>query len=63
VAGVLSLAICRPLIQTGTKCGELILGLAADWLHADNRLLYIARVTDKAWNGEYYTHGRFIGAR
>ena len=28
-------------------------------LHADNRLLYIARVTAKARNGEYYTTEKF----
>ena len=52
--GVLSLAICKPMIRTRAELGDLIFGFAADSLHGDNRLIYIARVTGKASNGDYY---------
>jgi hypothetical protein len=57
--GLLSLAICKPMIRGTAEVGDLILGFAAKSLHADNRLLYVARVTDKAPNGEYYTTAKF----
>lgn len=57
--GVLSLAICKPMIRSTAKPRDLIFGFAADSLDADNRLLYIARVTDKVRNGQYYATSRF----
>ena len=39
--------------------GDLIFGFAANSLRADNRLLYIACVTDKLPNGQYYTTTKF----
>jgi len=56
---VLSLAICIPMIRSTAEPGELIFGFAANSLHVDNRLLYIARVTAKLRNGQYYTMKRF----
>lgn len=47
VDGLLSLAICKPMIRRTAFPGDLIFGFAANSLHADNRLIYIARVTEK----------------
>jgi hypothetical protein len=57
--GMLSLAICKPFIRTGARCGDLIFGFAADSLHEDNRLIYIARVTEKVLGGDYYVNPHF----
>lgn len=56
---LLSLAICKPMIRTTAKLGDVIFGFAATSLHADNRLLYIARVTAKEEHGSYYAKPRF----
>jgi hypothetical protein len=53
--GILSLAICKPFIRASAKLGDMIFGFAANSLSPDNRLIYIARVTGKLCNGEYYT--------
>lgn len=52
--GVLSLAICKPLIRSTATRHDVIFGFAANSLHSDNRLIYIAEVTDKEENGTYY---------
>ncbi|MDO8771056.1 MAG: hypothetical protein Q7K57_20575 [Burkholderiaceae bacterium] len=57
--GLLSLGICKPMIRSTAKKEDLIFGFAANSLYADNRLLYIARVTDKVREGKYYTSGKF----
>lgn len=56
---LLSLAICKPMIRCSAEEGDLIFGFAADSLHSDNRLIYIARVTKKLCHGEYYDSVRF----
>jgi Nucleotide modification associated domain 2 len=57
--GLLSLAICKPMIR-GTACiGDLIFGFAAKSLSEDNCLLYAARITGKLCDGEYYVDKRF----
>lgn len=56
---LLSLAICKPTIRSTAKPGDLIFCFAADSLHADNRLLYIAHITSKECNGDYYTKPEF----
>lgn len=56
---LLSLAICKPTIRSTAKPEDLIFGFAAKSLHADNRLLYIARITAKESNGDYYTKAEF----
>jgi len=58
--GLLSLAICKPMIRRKAEKGDLIFGFAANSLHPDNRLLYIARVTDRLCNGDYYTTKKFV---
>lgn len=58
--GLLSLAICKPMIRNTARLGDLIFGFAANSLHADNRLLYVARVTNKLPDGRYYTTARYV---
>lgn len=53
-ANLLSLAICKPMIRSTADEQNVILGFAANSLFTDNRLIYIARVTKKLKNGEYY---------
>ncbi len=57
--GLLTLAICKPMIRRVAKRGDLIFGFAANSLHRDNRLIYIARVTVKLCDGKYYDSTRF----
>jgi hypothetical protein len=57
--GILSLAICKPFIRASAKKSDMIFGFAANSLSADNRLIYIARVTRKLCNGEYYKTYRY----
>jgi hypothetical protein len=52
--GLLSLAICKPMIRSTADKEDIIIGFAANSLHADNRLIYVARVTRKLTNGEYF---------
>jgi len=59
--GLLSLAICKPMIRKKAQPEDLIFGFAANSLRADNRLLYIARITGKVRNGDYYVDKRFAG--
>ena len=59
--GFLSLAICKPKIRCAAEPGDLIFGFAANSLHADNRLIYVARVTGKIANGDYYRTRRYSG--
>jgi len=57
--GLLSLAICKPMIRSTGEPGDLIFGFAANSLHHDNRLIYIARIGKKVHNGAYYRERRF----
>jgi len=61
--GLLSLAICKPMIRKTGKEGDLIFGFAANSLHRDNRLLYVARVTEKLCDGDYYKDSRYVRRR
>lgn len=55
---LLSLAICKPFIRTTAAVGDLIFGFASNRLSADNRLIYIARVTTVEADGDYYEKAR-----
>lgn len=55
----LSLAICKPMIRSTADVGDFILGFAANSLSPDNRLIYVARVTDKLTGGAYWAGRRF----
>ena len=63
VDGLLSLAICKPMIRRTAKPGDLIFGFAANSLHRDNRLIYIARVTEALPDGLYYRRRAYSGRR
>lgn len=56
---LLSLAICKPMIRSTATKGDLIFGFAASSLSNDNRLIYVARITDKKSNGEYFRQAQF----
>lgn len=47
------------MIRSVAEPGDLIFGFAADSLHQDNRLIYIARVTKKLRDGKYYKSKSF----
>ena len=51
---LLSLAICKPMIRATAEVGNLIIGFAANSLWSDNRIIYVARVTDRLENGDYF---------
>jgi hypothetical protein len=52
--GLLSLSICKPMLRRTAEKGDIVIGFAANSLHADNRLIYVARVNEKLENGDYY---------
>ena len=57
--GLLTLAICKPMIRMTARKGDIVLGFAANSLHSDNRLIYVARVTDRLTNGDYFTDPQY----
>ena len=57
--GLLSLAICKPMIRTTARIGDLVFGFAANSLHRDNHLIYAARITQRLDDGEYYKSDRY----
>src|ERR1051325_8135232 len=59
--GLLSLAICKPMIRSTAEKENIVLGFAAKSLHADNRLIYVARVNEKVENGDYYRLSKYEG--
>jgi len=56
--GILSLAICKPMIRSSAEVGDVIFGFAANSLHPDNRLIYIAKITDRL-DGTYYREPQY----
>lgn len=59
--GLLSLSICKPMLRRTAERGDIVIGFAANSLHADNRLIYVARVNEKLGNGNYYRPGKYSG--
>jgi hypothetical protein len=59
VNGLLSLAICKPMMRCTAEENDIVIGFAGNSLHADNRLIYVARVTEQVKNGEYYRSGKY----
>ena len=57
--GLLSLAICKPMLRSTADQDNIIIGFAANSLHSDNRLIYVARVNKKLLNGDYYRPGKY----
>ncbi len=58
---LLTLAICKPFIRTAAEAGDFLFGFAGNRLSPDNRLIYIARVTQVLRDGEYYENPSFRG--
>ncbi|MBI3794775.1 MAG: hypothetical protein HY280_08615 [Nitrospinae bacterium] len=53
----MSLAICKPRIRSTAEIGDLIFGFGG--VQLENRLIYIAQVSDKLRDGQYYREGQF----
>jgi Nucleotide modification associated domain 2 len=58
-AGVLSLAICKPMIRGGAQEGDLVFGFMASSRNTRSPLIYAARVTKKLTDGEYYKGDKY----
>jgi hypothetical protein len=58
--GKLSLAICKPMMRSKAKVGDLVFGFAANSLDKTNRLIYAAHVTKKLSNGRYFKDKRYF---
>jgi hypothetical protein len=56
---LLSLSICKPMLRRTAEKEDIVIGFAANSLHADNRLIYVARVNEKLENGDYYRLGTY----
>ena len=52
--GLLTLCLCKPAIRNSARKDDWLVGIAANSLHADNRLIYVARITDKKTGGTYF---------
>jgi len=57
--GVLSVAICKPMIRSSAQVGDFLVGFAANSLHKDNRLIYVAKVTKKLTDGVYFRDSEY----
>jgi hypothetical protein len=57
--GMLSLAICKPMMRRSAKVGDLIFGFTANSLDPQNRLIYAARITGKPPKGDYYHRDKY----
>jgi hypothetical protein len=57
--GRLSLAICKPKIRSTAEEGSIIFGFGGKAY--DERLIYIAKVTEKPPRGDYYRNERYAG--
>lgn len=57
--GLLSLAICKPVIRRVAKQGSIIFGFGSKEKKYEERLLYIAEVTFKPATGEYYKDKKY----
>ncbi len=55
----LSLAICKPMIRGSATKDDVIFGFAANSLHPDNRLIYIAVVTEKISGDVYFRDAEY----
>lgn len=56
---LLSLAICKPIIRRTAQRGDVIFGFAANKLNKENPLIYVAMITDKKENGDYYRDQKY----
>jgi Nucleotide modification associated domain 2 len=53
--GMLSLAICKPMIRRTAKDGDVIFGFGGKRL--GERLIYVAQINKKCYGNEYYKEG------
>ncbi|MCB1128636.1 MAG: hypothetical protein KDM81_19225, partial [Verrucomicrobiae bacterium] len=53
---LLSLAICKPMIRRTAEVGSLVFGFGGKRL--GERLIYVARITEKPEVGAYYREAR-----
>lgn len=53
--GLLTLCLCKPAVRSTAMPGDCLIGFAANSLHADNRLIYVARITEKETGGDYFS--------
>ncbi|TWT73861.1 Nmad2 family putative nucleotide modification protein [Allorhodopirellula solitaria] len=56
---VLSLAICKPAIRRTANAGDLIFGFSGNADSPRNRLVYIAEVTERLVDGDYYYDAKY----
>jgi hypothetical protein len=59
--GLLSLCICKPAIRSTARVGDLIFAFGGNGESPVNRLVYIAEVTQKLTDGEYFQLAEFSG--
>ncbi len=57
--GMLSLAICKPMIRSGAEVDDLIFGFTASSRDPRNRLIYAAIITEKLLEGKYYERDKY----
>ena len=62
--GLLTLAICKPMIRTAAQIGDLVFGFAANRMSpgnrpTDNHLIYVAHVDERLSGRDYYGGGQF----
>ena len=60
---LLSLAICKPMICMKAQPSDLLFGFAANSLYPDNRLIYIAHISERVCNGMYYKEPKFANCQ
>jgi hypothetical protein len=61
--GLLSLAICKPKIRVSAEPDDVVFGFTANSLDKKNRLLYIAKVTGKEADGDYFRLRKYSARR
>lgn len=61
--GLLTLAICKPMIRKMAAVGSLIFGFGGIGKDYDERLIYIAEVTDKLEKSDYYRQPQYARRR
>ncbi len=57
--GLLSLAICKPLLRQTAEEGDVVIGLAANRIDDGNRIIYVARIGKALRDGAYYRDKRY----
>lgn len=55
--GLLTLAICKPLVRSSAEVGDWVYGIGG--VPLSGRLIYIAQIDDKVINGGYYREEKY----